>query len=95
MKIGIMTFHWARNCGAVIQCFALQNFLREKGFDALVFDYIPQSRWRRLKNFLFGGSDIIMLFSRDAAFSLLAEEGKHLCMGRLYGRIGSGKNCVF
>ena len=57
MKIGIMTFHWARNCGAVIQCFALQNFLREKGFDALVFDYIPQSRWRRLKNFLFGGSE--------------------------------------
>ena len=57
MKVGIMTFHRARNCGAVIQCFALQNFLRQKGFDAVVFDYIPQGRLRRLKNFLFGGGE--------------------------------------
>ena len=35
--------------------------------------------------FLFGGSDIIMLFSREAGFSLQAEPGRHLETGRTYG----------
>lgn len=37
--------------------------------------------------FLFGGSDVIMAFSREAGFTMTAEAGKHLNMGREYGRL--------
>ena len=33
MKIGILTFHWATNYGAVLQCYALQEYLRDQGHD--------------------------------------------------------------
>lgn len=39
MKIGILTFHRAHNYGAVLQCYALQEFLRKKGHDVGVVDY--------------------------------------------------------
>ena len=43
MKIGILTFHRARNYGAVLQCYALSTYLRRCGFDAEIIDYtIPQ-----------------------------------------------------
>ena len=37
--------------------------------------------------FLFGGSDIVMLFSRGLSFRCTAETGKHIRMGEEYGRI--------
>ncbi len=37
--------------------------------------------------FLFGGSDIILLFSREAGFTLSAEPYRHLNMGKTYGRL--------
>ena len=37
--------------------------------------------------FLFGGSDVIMIFSREAGFAMTTEAGKHLDMGREYGRL--------
>lgn len=37
--------------------------------------------------FLFGGSDIVMIFSKDAGFELTAREGVHINMGSSYGRI--------
>ena len=39
MKIGILTFHLAHNYGAVLQCYALQEVLRSKGYEAFVIDY--------------------------------------------------------
>lgn len=39
MKIGILTFHNADNCGAVLQCYALQKFLQNMGQDVDVIDY--------------------------------------------------------
>ena len=39
MKIGILTFHNALNYGAVLQSYALQHYLQEKGHDAEVIDY--------------------------------------------------------
>ncbi len=39
MKIGILTFHRAHNYGAVLQCFALQEFLKKMGHDVQVIDY--------------------------------------------------------
>lgn len=39
MRIGILTFHAAHNYGAVLQCYALQEFLRSKGYEVEVIDY--------------------------------------------------------
>ncbi|VVB71956.1 Phosphatidylserine decarboxylase proenzyme [uncultured archaeon] len=38
-----------------------------------------------LGNFLFGGSDFVMLFQKDARFELNAMVGKHILMGTRYG----------
>ena len=39
MRIGILTFHRAINYGAVLQCYALQDFLRGRGHEVEVIDY--------------------------------------------------------
>lgn len=41
MEIGILTFHSAHNYGAVLQCYALQEVLKEMGFVVTVIDYRP------------------------------------------------------
>lgn len=41
MKIGILTFHAARNYGAVLQCRCLYEVLRSLGHDVSVIDYRP------------------------------------------------------
>lgn len=43
MKIGIITVHRAYNYGSVLQCYALQEFLRSLGYDTWVIDY--RQRW--------------------------------------------------
>ncbi len=42
MKIGILTFHWATNYGAVLQCFALQTYLECKGHEVEIINYKPR-----------------------------------------------------
>lgn len=39
MKIGILTFHNAINYGAVLQCYALKEFLAQRGHEVQVIDY--------------------------------------------------------
>ena len=39
MKIGIITYHFARNYGAILQCYALQEQLRSMGHDVWVLNY--------------------------------------------------------
>ena len=39
MKIGILTFHRAENFGAVLQAYALQQYLVSCGYNAIVIDY--------------------------------------------------------
>ncbi len=39
MKIGILTFHRAHNYGAVLQCYALQEFFKSEGHEVFVIDY--------------------------------------------------------
>lgn len=52
MKIGTITFHFAFNQGAVLQCFALQKYLKKQGHDVSVINYCPRyhtiihSAWR-------------------------------------------------
>lgn len=51
MKTGILTFHRAANYGAVLQCYALQEFLKELGHEAYVLDYrqpFIEEHYRRL-----------------------------------------------
>lgn len=43
MKIGIITFHWATNYGAVLQVYALKTFLVKQGYDVVVINYVPRS----------------------------------------------------
>ncbi len=42
-RVGILTFHFARNYGALLQCYALQETLRDMGFSPGVIDYRPES----------------------------------------------------
>ncbi len=41
MKIGIITFHFTSNQGAVLQCFALKKHLEKQGHEVQVIDYCP------------------------------------------------------
>lgn len=41
MKIGILTFHWATNYGAVLQCYALQEYLKDQGHIVEIINYKP------------------------------------------------------
>ena len=41
MKIGITTFQWSNNYGAVLQAYALQSFLQERGHLVEIVDYRP------------------------------------------------------
>lgn len=42
MNIGILTFHWAQNYGAVLQCYALKSKLEEMGHQVRIIDRVPQ-----------------------------------------------------
>lgn len=43
MKIGILTFHWATNYGAILQSYALQTYLSEQGHSVDIINYKPRS----------------------------------------------------
>lgn len=59
MKIGIMTFWWSQdNYGQLLQCYALQKYLRDAGHDAYLIRYVGNNDkgnsplWKRiLKSF--------------------------------------------
>jgi hypothetical protein len=58
MKIGIMTFWWSQdNYGQILQCYALQKYLRDAGHDAYLIRYEPRNDhvktpiWRKIKAF--------------------------------------------
>ena len=39
MKVGIITFQRADNFGAALQCWALQTYLENQGYDVRVLEY--------------------------------------------------------
>ena len=44
IRIGIMTFHWACNYGAVIQAYALQEYIKQRyDCEVEIIDYYPES----------------------------------------------------
>lgn len=42
MNIGILTFHWATNYGAVLQTYALQSYLTSIGHNVKIINYKPR-----------------------------------------------------
>lgn len=52
MKIGILTFHWAVNYGAVLQAYALQKYLELQGHSVDIIDYKPLNEDISLKSIL-------------------------------------------
>ena len=54
MKIGIMTFWWSNdNYGQLLQCYALQKYLREKGHDVFIIRYKPTWKIRTKDKILY------------------------------------------
>lgn len=43
-KIGIITYHFAQNYGSVIQCYALQEFLKTKKYDVSVINFVSKNQ---------------------------------------------------
>lgn len=54
-KIGILTFHWADNYGAVLQAYALRKYLSQNGYNAEVVNYNCKYPARIYEPFLFSG----------------------------------------
>lgn len=52
MKIGILTFHWGANHGAMLQAFASAKYLQSKNADVKIIDYYPVNQELNLKNVL-------------------------------------------
>lgn len=54
MKIGILTFHWGTNYGAVLQAYCLQEYLTNQGHMVEIINYKPKqydiSRWHVFLN---------------------------------------------
>lgn len=54
MRIGILTFHWATNYGAVLQTYALQTYLESIGHEVKVINYksrhFDDTLWNFIKN---------------------------------------------
>lgn len=52
LKIGILTYHYSFNYGAVLQAYGLYQFLHQQGYNVEFIDYRPQqarkSNWRYL-----------------------------------------------
>lgn len=58
MKIGIVTFHFAYNYGAVLQAWALQTYLRKCGHEVELINYRPYyhtERYQLFRNVLLAG----------------------------------------
>lgn len=51
MKIGILTFHWAVNYGAILQALSLQEFLIHQGHSVEIIDFKPEQYEFRLMDY--------------------------------------------
>lgn len=47
MKIGIMTWFSYENYGTALQAYALQRFLRSKGYECELLNYLPENSWKQ------------------------------------------------
>lgn len=76
MKLGIVTFHKAINYGAVLQCYALQNFLKNNGHDVDVIDYASDYLEETYKNFRMPRKNIKGFLSAVANYGFRKKRNK-------------------
>lgn len=67
-KIGIITFHTALNYGAVLQAYALQNFLKDNNIDNEIIDYRSEYIERCYKPFFVSNGKYISSIARGLLF---------------------------
>ena len=88
MKIGILTFHWATNYGAVLQCYALQEYLKSLGNEVEIINYKPHLfddnvfTFLRFRKFLHIG-DYLNNCKKEAALNDFRSSHLHQT-GRIY-----------
>lgn len=88
MKIGILTFHWATNYGAVLQCYALQEYLKSLGHEVEIINYKPHLfddnvfTFLRFRKFLHIG-DYLNNCKKEAALNDFRSSHLHQT-GRIY-----------
>jgi len=41
VKVGILTFHWANNIGAILQAYALHRVIESLGHETYIVNYRP------------------------------------------------------
>lgn len=83
MKIGILTFHWATNYGAVLQTYALQTYLESKGHEVFIINYKPQLFDHTLKNYIFSlqflrHSHYVQELRKEKSIDMFRKEKLHL-----------------
>lgn len=82
MKIGILTFHWATNYGAILQAYALQEHLRELGNEVEIINYKPRQYNFSYLNFVRRPQSIIhykrVMFNRRKEDCLANFRNKYL-----------------
>ena len=44
MKIGIITYHFAQNYGSVLQCYALQEYLKNIGYSVEIINFVSDKQ---------------------------------------------------
>ena len=57
----------------------------ERGLEKGVVVGSAHEKGEMLGHFLFGGSDFVMLFQKQAGFEMTATPGVHILMGEKYG----------
>lgn len=61
IKIGILTFHYVTNYGAVLQAYALQTHLVKQGYNAVIIDYFPFTFQKKLHKRIFSRYPSVMV----------------------------------
>lgn len=99
MRIGILTFHWALNYGAVLQAYALQTCLQQLGHEVEIIDYRPDwasdNQKRRFPHRISEAIHIVDFHLRRYTFRKFVK--KHLNISRqryYYGESISGYDIV-
>ena len=84
MKIGIFTFHWATNYGAILQAYALQEYLKSQGNEVEIINYKPKKYDFSWINVVRHPSNLLrlrsVLLDRDKEQCLQQWRENNLCM---------------
>lgn len=64
MKVGIITFHTARNYGAYLQTYALQTYLKSLGNDVKIVNYSPKYFKKDYATFVLGNMKGLSLYRK-------------------------------